>query len=66
MEVTTILKLLWLGGLVGLLVVAVALAQVAEHLRGRAAARRARPSSGRGVTAPTVAPEFRRRPVVGS
>jgi hypothetical protein len=45
MEVMTILRLLWVAGLVAVAVVAAALALVVEHLRRRAAVRGAMRSS---------------------
>ena len=67
MEAMTILKLLWLAGLVTVAVVAVALALVVEHLRQRAVARGALRSSDCAPAVEAVAPEpavLRRRSLV--
>jgi len=67
MEIVTILKLVWLGGLLALAMAAMALALVAEHLRQRAAARGAVRSSDRDPAVEAVAPEpavLRRRSLV--
>ncbi|HEX9819723.1 MAG TPA: hypothetical protein VGD07_08945 [Methylomirabilota bacterium] len=69
MEAMTILKLLWLAGLVTVAVVAVALALVVEHLRQRAVARGALRSSDCAPAVETARPErgrLRRRALVRS